>query len=190
MRERLLKGLLGMMISFLVVLALLACYMYFAGSFPWLNEPNGTAIVTLTGMEIRNPEIALKYGVTGYLEITLPSDSPSFLFVNRGGAMNITILLHFVSHTPEVTETQVNIDPKSRGGLTIEYRDVNFREFVSYNPSGNITIKAGEPLPVTMTITVPKDLPSYITSIPLGAMGILANGSMIDELGGEEVVVR
>jgi len=186
MRERLLKGLLGMMISFLVVLALLACYMYFAGSFPESNETKGKSIGLV---DITNPEHALEHGVTGYLEITLPSDSPSHLVVDRGGAINITILLHFVSHTPTVTETQVNIDPKSPWGSKIEYRDVNFREFVSYNPSGTITTKAGEPMPVIMTISVPEDLPSYIEKIPLGAMGIQYN-FLRDELGGNEVVVR
>ena len=190
MRERLLKGLLGMMISFLVVLALLACYGYFAVSPSEPNEREGISIPILTGIEIRDPEIALKYGVTGYLEITYPSDSPSLLFIDRGGEINIDILLHFVSHTPEVTEKQVNIDPNSPWGLKIEYRDVNFREFVSYNPSGNITIEAGETIPVIMTFRIPEDFPSYITSIPLGAMGIQANGSVLDELGGKEVVVR
>jgi len=189
MREGFGLRVMMMVISVFMLLAILASALVFASPAS-LFRLEEISKPFLTGMEIRNPEIALKYGITGYLEITYSSDSPSHLVVVRGGAINITILLHFVSHTPKVTETQVNIDPKSRGGLTIEYRDVNFREFVSYNPSGNITIKAGEPLPVTMTITVPKDLPSYITSIPLGAMGILANGSMIDELGGEEVVVR
>jgi len=39
------------------------------------------------------------------------------------------------------------------------------------------------------TISVPEDLPSYIEEIPLGAMGIQYN-ILIDELGGNEVVVR
>ena len=188
MRERLLKGLLGMMISFLVVLALLACYRYFAVSSLEPNEPG--SIVTLSGDDIRKPWIALKYGVTGYLEITYPSDSPSHLFIDKGGEIDINILLHFVSHTPEVTEVQVNMDPKNPLGLRIEQGDVIFNELVSYNPSGNITIKAGETIPVIMTFRIPEDFPSYITSIPLGAMGIQANGSVLDELGGKEVVVR
>ena len=187
------------LISVFVVLATLICAggLLISSSEP--NEPNSEenepkfeeiiGIPSLTGMEIRNPEIALEYGVTGYLEITYPSDSPGFLSIDRGGEIDINILLHFVSHTPEVTEAQVNIDPKSPWGYKIEYRDVNFREFISYNPSGNITIKAGETIPVMMTIRIPEDFPSYINSIPLGAMGIQFNIT-IDELGGKEVAVH
>ena len=175
------------LILVLVALALLACAGLFVSSSP---EPKleGTGIPFLTSMEIRNPEIALQYGVTGYLEITYPSDSPSLLAVHRGGEINIDILLHFVSYTPEVTEAQVTIDPKSPWGPTIEQGDVIFNELVSYNPSGNITIKAGETIPVIMTIRIPEDLPSYINSIPLGGMGIQSNIT-IDELGGKAVAV-
>lgn len=177
------------LISVFVVLALLACALLFVSpASPFFIESIG--IPTLTGMEIREPEIALKYGVTGYLEITYPSDSPSPLFINRGGEINMNILLHFVSYTPEVTEAQVNIDPKSPWGLRIEQGDVIFNELVSYNLSGNISIKAGETIPVTMSIRIPENFPSSIEAIPLGAMGISANVAIISELGEKEVAVH
>ncbi len=184
---------LGIMISVFVALAALICAAVLLGSSPQANEPKiekTESVVLLTGMEIRNPEIALKYGVTGYLEITYPSNSPSLLSVDRGGEIDVNILLHFVSYTPEVTEAQVTIDPKGPWGLGIEYRDVKFNEFVSYNPGGNISIKAGETLPVTMSIRVPEDFPSSIEGIPLGAMGISANFAILDGLGGKEVAVH
>lgn len=183
------------LISVFVVLALLVCALLSVSSSPEPNEPNFeememVGVPFLTHLEIRDPEIALKYGVTGYLEITYPSDSPSLLSIDRGGDININILLHFVSYTPEVTEAQVNIDPKGPGGYKIEYLDVNFREFVSYNPSGNIVIKAGETIPVIMNIRIPENLTSDIEAIPLGAMGIRTNVPMIDELGEKEVAVH
>jgi len=177
------------LISVFVVLAALICAGVLLSSSSELNELKIIGIPTLTGMEIRDPKIALKYGVTGYLEITYPPDSPSLLSIDRGGEININILLHFVSYSPEVTEAQVNIDPKGPWGLKIEYRDVIFNEFVSYNLSGNITIKAGETIPVIMTIRIPEDFPSYTNSIPLGGMGIQFN-TTIDELGGKEVAVH
>jgi hypothetical protein len=138
---------------------------------PMINEPIGT--VFLTDTEIRNPEIALKYGITGYLEIIHPSDSPSSLSVDRGGEINITILLHFVSYSPEVTEAQLNIDPNPKtGGEGIEMGGVFFNDLVSYNPSGNISIKAGETIPVTMSFRIPENFPSSIEALPLCAMGI------------------
>jgi len=183
------------LISVFVVLALLVCALLSVSSSLEPNEPNFeememVGVPLLTDIEIRNPEIALQYGVTGYLEITYPSDSPSLLSIDRGGEININILLHFVSYTHEVTEAQVNIDPKGPGGYKIEYLDVNFREFVSYNPSGNIVIKAGETIPVIMNIRIPENLTSDIEAIPLGAMGIRTNVPMIDELGEKEVAVH
>lgn len=171
------------LISVFVMVAALMCAAVLIGSS---SEPNLKieGISPLTGIEIRNPEIASQYGVAGYLEITYAPDSPSCLSVDRGGEINISILLHFVSYIPEVTEAQVNIDPKSPWGLRIQQGDVTFNDFVSYNPSGNITIKAGETIPVVMTISVPEDLPRTITAVPLDAMGIMADVPVISELGG------
>lgn len=181
------------MISIVMALAALVCAQLFVSSSSEPNEQEINEIGNvpcLTGIEIRDPEIALKYGVTGYLEITYPSDSASLLSIDRGGEININILLHFVSHTPKVTEAQVNIDPNDPGGLKIEYRDVIFNEFISYNPSGNIAIKAGETIQVIMSVRVPENSPSYIEAIPLGAMGITANVPIISELGDKEVAIH
>jgi len=189
MRE---KFSLRIMISVFVALALLVCALLSVSSSLEPNEPKFKEIIgvpSLTDIEIRNPEIALKYGVTGYLEITYPSDSPSLLSVDRGGEININFLLHFVSHTPEVTEAQVNIDPMHPWGPRIEQGDVIFNELVSYNLSGNISIKAGETIPVIMSIRIPGNFPSYINSIPLGGMGIRADVPVIDELGEKEVTI-
>lgn len=186
MRERFSLRIMISVISVFMLLAVLACALIFAG--PLFRESYG--IPLLSSMEIRNPEIALKYGVPGYLEITHPSDSPSVLFVDKGGEIHIDILLHFVSHTPEVTEAQVNINPENPMGYRIEQGDVIFNELVSYNPSGNITIKADETMPVIMTISVPEDLPWYIDKIPLGSMGIDADVGIICDLGEKELIVR
>jgi hypothetical protein len=175
-------------ISVFMLLAVLACALSFGG----LPSRELITIPVLGGEGIRNPEIASKYGITGYLEITYPSDSPSLPSIDRdrGGEININILLHFVSHTPEVTNVQVNIDPKNPRGYRIEQGDVIFNELVSYSPSGNIVIKAGETIPVIMSIRVPENLPWYIEAIPLGAMGIEANAPIISEIGEKEVAIN
>ena len=176
-------------ILILVLVASLACAPLFA-SLSSESESRGIAIPFLTSMEIRNPEIALQYGVKGYLEITYPSGSPTSLAVNRGGEININILLYFVSYTPEVTEAQVNINPRGPWGLTIEQGDVIFNEFVSYNLSGDLVIKAGETVPVMMSVRVPENLPSDIEAIPLGDYGITSDAAIISELGGKQVAVH
>ncbi|MGA8848350.1 MAG: hypothetical protein WB564_00780 [Dehalococcoidia bacterium] len=160
----------------LVFVSLLACAPLFASLLSELNEaPIDVPIPTvfLTDTEICNPEIALQYGITGYLEIIHPSDSPMPLYVDRGGEINITILLHFVSYLPEVTEAQLNIDPNPKtGGVGIWEGGVFFNDLVSYNPSGNISVKDGETIPVTMSFRIPENFPSSIEALPLCAMGI------------------
>ncbi len=175
--KRILKGLVAGMV--VICLLNLAAFIYAGVPLslsPELNEPMINAPVStgfLTDTEIRNPEIASKYGITGYLEIIHPSDSPSSLSVDRGGEINITILLHFISYSPEVTEAQLNIDPNPKaGGEVIDEYGVFFNDLVSYNPSGNISIKAGETIPVTMSFRIPEDFLSSIEALPLCAMGI------------------
>jgi hypothetical protein len=187
--KRILKGLVaGMVVICLLNLAALIYAGVPLSLSPEPNEPTTNepiATVFLTATDIHNPEIALKNGITRYLDITLPSDSPSSLSVDRGGEINITILLHFVSYTPEVTEAQVNIDPN--GHLEGIVQDgVNLVEFFSYNLSGNISIKAGETIPVMMSISIPENCPSGIEAIPLCAVGIRTNFLILDELVGIE----
>jgi hypothetical protein len=175
--KRILKGLVvGMVVICLFNLATLI-YTGVPLSSPF--EPSEPTIIEMPGMvflndtEIRNPEIASQYGITGYLEIIHPPDSPSPLSVDRGGEINITILLHFVSYSPEVTEAQLNIDPNPKtGGERIGVGGVFFNDIVSYNPSGNISMKAGDTIPITMSFRIPEDFPSSIEALPLCAMGI------------------
>jgi hypothetical protein len=67
-------------------------------------------------------------------------------------------------------------------GKVIKRGVITINDLISYNPSGNITIKAGETLPVTMTIRVPADLPEGImpSSFPVNAVGITASVSAVD----------
>ena len=193
----------GKLIAGVVVLAVVALLVPLACSGPE-SEPEWVDVPLLGSTEIRDPEIALKYGVRGYLEI-LPAESPESLSVSRGGEANITILLHFVSYTPELTEIEVSIDPEhsspsitksysilDAGGKVTGKGAVHVNNIVSYSPSGTVMIKAGETLPVTMTVSLPANIPETATlsSIPLGAVGIRADIPPIDEIGRLEVMVR
>ncbi len=53
--------------------------------------------------------------------------------ISKGEEASITLLLHLVSHVPELTEIQVNLDPTSVHGLTIE------QVYVTENAKGEIT---------------------------------------------------
>jgi hypothetical protein len=167
-------------IVILVFVALLACAPLFASLSSELNEPKMAkwGVILLMPSDIRNPEYALQHGITGYLEITLPPDSPSLLS-DIGGEIDVNILLHFVSYIPEITEAQVNIDQNAWFGFG--ENDVSWNETVSYNLSGSIPIKAGETIPVTMTIRLVMNFQRSIAAIPLYPAGITANVTTIDD---------
>ena len=189
------KLILGIVVLALAMSASLSC-----------TEPKaeleGQNIPFITGMEIRDPVIASKYGIRGYLEI-LPAGSSEELYISRGGEANTTILLHFVSYTPELTEIEVSIDTEDTPSIRVCYGVldaqgnmigdgvIHVNRLVSYSPSGRVFVKAGETLPVTMTIRVPADLPERISesSIPLGAVGIRTDVPLISEIGRLKVML-
>jgi|GEM_PF-2380323 len=167
-------------IVILVFVALLACAPLFASLSSELNETKMAkwGVILLSDSDIRNREYALQQGIAGYLEITYPSDSPSLLS-DIGGEVKVNILLHFVSYSPEVTEAQVNIDQNAWFGFGVN--DVSWNETVSYNLSGSIPIKAGETIPVTMTIRLVMNPQRSIAAIPLDPAGITANVTTIND---------
>lgn len=109
-----------------------------------------------------------------------------------GTSVSVTLLLHFVSYYDNVTEVQLTIDPNntSTGEVSFPYgadKTYVINSILSYEPSGNVTIKAGETLPIKMTLTPPKDGPS-LPQFPLSPLGITladVNGpriAIIDEV--------
>jgi len=164
-----------MILVFVALAALICAAVLLSSSF----EPSETqSIVCLMPSDIRNREYALQQGIAGYLEITLPPDSPSLLY-DIGGEVNVNILLHFVSYIPEVTEAQVNIDQNAWVGFG--ENNLSWNETVSYNLSGTISIKAGETIPVTMSIRLIVNFQRSIAAIPLYPAGITANVTTIDD---------
>jgi len=149
-------------------------------------EMKAIPVPLLGSEEIKNPEIAKQYGIVGYIEYNATADAPRTLAVAKGEKASIMILIHFVSHDPKVTEARINIDPNSGRGLVIEQCYVitdesgeivgegviYINKHVSYNVSGVVEIRAGETLPVTLTIRIPMDFPSGVDPFLLGAVGI------------------
>lgn len=174
------KKKLTLLASALIVVSLAAYLLVL-----WISQEQEVEMIgipTLHADEIRNPDIALKYGIKGYLEIKQAPDASKSLTVEKEGQASTTILLHFVSYTADLTEILVNIDPNSGEGLSIERGTVTVNKLVSYVPSGIVTVKAGQTLPVKLTIRVPKDFPNDAFSFPIGAVGITADIPIIDEI--------
>jgi hypothetical protein len=139
----------------------------------------------------RDPEIAAKYGVPGYVEFLM--DSPRELALSRGEEWSVTMLAHFVSYSSELTEVQLNIYPHGKDGLGglssgrlaeggvivgMDYAGgfFDFTDLIDYSPSGAIVIGEGEALSIEMTIRIPEDFPETIEVASLGGLlGIWSN---------------
>lgn len=185
------KLILGMAVLIAAVLVPLLSIRFLAPSGSEVGEPevDGPEVRSISTRVIspevaRDPDMALEYGILGYLEIICPPDYPKSLTLHRGEEANLMLLLQFISHTPEVTQARIKIDPvgssfrcgrcyniKDAQGNIIEEGTIWTNDLVSYSPSGIMMIKAGETLAVTMTISIPEDLPE-IAPLPLRAVGI------------------
>ena len=126
------------------------------------------------------------YGLKGYLTITAAPSTQKSPYMKKGESVTLTILLHLVPLVTNFTEAHVNIDPNSRFGLKIEVGysggSVDINKLVSYDPSGNLTIKAGETVPVKMTIATLEDIP-ILQEFYLNAVGLSADVPIVDNLG-------
>ena len=101
------------------------------------------------------PEEANTYGLDGYVRLQLPELSKT---LNLTESEDITFQLQvtLVSHSEELTETTVTIDPQNTDTywLSSDSR-YNLREYLSYEPSGEMVIGAGETVNITCTVHVP-----------------------------------
>lgn len=175
------------------------------GETPKIAGGIADGIASLDGEDIRDPEIAAEYGVPGYVEFGL-MDCPQELALGRGEEWGGTLLVHFVSYTPELTELQLYVYPygvspwgevgKGGGlyaGTYYEGGLFHFIDLISYSPSGAIAIRAGETLTIEMTIRIPADFPKSIERVPLNLMGIWSDNpgvGLILDSPTRQVIVR
>jgi len=152
------------------------------------EEPVGQAVLFLNPNDLRKPEIAGKYGIDGYIDVTLAKGTSKILSIERGGQMSVTLLLKFVSHNPNVTEVTIDVNPENPAGLFIEQEyvllnekgeiydrgTINVNKLVTYEPSGEIVIRAGETVAITLTVAIPDDYPEGV-DFPIDAVGIIAD---------------
>jgi hypothetical protein len=126
------------------------------------------------------------YGITGYLTITPAPGTEQSLCLMRGKNATLTLLLRAVALVANFTEAHVNVDPKSKWGGSLEVglggeNFVNINNLVSYFPSGNLTVKAGQTISVSMIVATPADLPN-LQKFYLNAVGISADVPILDNI--------
>lgn len=138
---------------------------------------------------IKDPEIAMDMGVKGYLNIRLAENEKTIHLIEREKEYHLNIIIELVSYSDDLKEANVILDPKSRSGLTIEKSlgdgkgIIKLNDYVTYEPSGILTLKPGDQIPVKVCIKFPKELPAV--EIPFGAIGITSDVIIIDDVEGK-----
>jgi hypothetical protein len=133
----------------------------------------GVGLFCPTDDDIRDPQIALQHGILGYVELSWVDDPP--IAMHQGEVWSGTCLAHFVSHTCEVTEAELHIEPGEgalRGGRYYTREDgtevfLDYSRFLCYWPQGVFKIKADETMVIEVTLRVPSDLPRSIQDFRL-----------------------
>lgn len=157
-------------------------------------EMIGIPFTCPTDDDIRDPEFAKELGILGYVELAWMDALPEGLTLRPSGEWVGTMLIHFVSHVPEIADVEVQVDPNGEYGLDKSkvYRDedgkqrvLDYSDLMSYEPSGILQLKAGETLRVTVTIKIPADFPMSISSFRLAPLGIQPLHSQIALLTGD-----
>jgi hypothetical protein len=102
---------------------------------------------------------------------------PKEIYVGLGSEISVTILLKFVSYREDLSEIRVNLDPNSGLGFSIEMPAspsglICLNKLVTYDPSGTLTIKAGQTLSVKMRLKIPEDFQLPHAAFPLDPPGI------------------
>lgn len=134
----------------------------------------GVGFVVLTPEDIRDPEIALQHRILGYVELTWMDVLPPSA-MRPGETWTGKWLAHFVSHTCEVTEAELHIEPGEgayRAGRYYTGEDgtevfLDYSRFLRYWPQGVFKIKADETMVIEVTLRVPADLPRRIQDLRL-----------------------
>jgi hypothetical protein len=168
-------------ISAVVLISTVSLYtLYAVSQFKSYSTP------ALSRRQIVDSIEAQKRNIKGYIEITPQKTDLKSIYPERETEYRVNLNIKFVSHTKELTETEILIDPHHKYATTVEKYlgdnkgSVLLNDYISYDPSGSITLKAGEPITVTLSINLPKDFPKV--KIPLNGVGIISELPVIDYL--------
>lgn len=125
-----------------------------------------------------SPEDAVERGIHGYLSLSCDDVSKNIV-IQKGSETVIPIILEYISFDDEISSIVVNIDPMNEYGLFIEQMlgkdkpSVLLNDLVTFDVTGEITLKAGQKYIVRATVKIPHDSLDY--TIPFGGIGISTN---------------
>ena len=107
---------------------------------------------------VDTPEKALPMGIEGYVMFHY-SELPQIITLAGSENLTYTIQASYISYVENRTEVKVTFDPTYSNPYWIHGRtSETLREYLTYEPSGAFTLKVGETLNITCTLSVPESV--------------------------------
>lgn len=144
------------------------------------------SIPALLASDYENPATASKYGVAGYVEVSLLNTTGS-VDVSASREADFALAVRFISYSADLVS--VNVSFGQSGILEDQYYPilgpdgqlvgrgvVHINDLISYEPQGVISVPVGTTQTVNLVLRIPSDFPDGLHDFSLGPLGISVDG--------------
>ena len=110
---------------------------------------------TILEEDVDSLEKALSHGVDGYLKLNYVG-LPERINLTESSSLTFTLQITHISHVENRADAKITLDPHKTDTYWIDTRIRNqLRDYLTYEPSGVFTLKAGETMNITCTLYTP-----------------------------------
>ena len=139
----------------------------------------------LVESQVDTPDKAAAKGIDGYVKLEYPQlvspPFPMMIQIVKGSNLTITIKASFISYNTSLREVKLVIDPHYVDPYGVQSNMADkLRDVLTFEPSGIITLGAGESINIKATVVVPRDSDfvfqfpyMYLEGLGIGSQGIL-----------------
>jgi hypothetical protein len=147
-------------------------------------------IISRTGFEATDKDTAPSLGIKGYFSIDAKEAGEVKLDISSGTEVIVPLVIRFISYDNSLTEAKVHIDPQNPYTLIVEQvveggTLIRFNDFVKYDITGDVTVKAGVPFELNMSVKIPAGVPHFTS--PLYIVGIESDYQVICNVRGDVI---
>lgn len=121
----------------------------------------------------------------GYITIKYSGEKAVSLASKK--EINLTFELEYVCTDSKTNKHKVTIDPTNKYSLHLCQSlgkgkgTICFNDYVKYDKEGDVVLESKKPVTITMTLTIPEDLPKI--EIPFQPLGIVADIPIQNHVG-------
>ncbi len=137
---------------------------------------NGRGGVSYTESQVDTAEKAAALGIDGYVKVEYPK-LPDQIQIVRGGNYTFMFTVKYISYNSIKSSVKLYVDPLYRDPYEIQSNTVDrLRSLLTFKPMGNLTLKLGEKVDITVTFRAP-DNGDLVFSFPKWALNGLGLGT-------------